>query len=106
MNNRSNEQLLKDELLVCNLADFFDIFGDTSRIKILLALQKESLPVSDIAKVTGLSSSAVSHHLSLLRSRRVVRVERRGKYRVYELDDEHVSSVLELAISHLREVES
>jgi ArsR family transcriptional regulator len=104
MNNNSNEQLLKDEILVCNLADFFDIFGDTSRIKILLALQQNPLPVSEIAKETGLSSSAVSHHLSLLRSRRVVRVERQGKYRVYKLDDEHVSSVLDLAVKHLEEV--
>jgi len=50
-------------MLVCNLADFFDIFGDTSRIKILLALQDKPLPVSTIAELTGLSPSAVSHHL-------------------------------------------
>ncbi|HOA65311.1 MAG TPA: metalloregulator ArsR/SmtB family transcription factor [Coprothermobacter proteolyticus] len=104
MSNYSNEQLLKDEMLVCNLADFFDIFGDTSRIKILLALQDKPLPVSTIAELTGLSPSAVSHHLSLLRGRRVVKVERKGKYRVYELDDDHVSSVLKMAISHIQEV--
>lgn len=91
-------------MLVCNLADFFDIFGDTSRIKILLALHDKPLPVSTIADLTGLSPSAVSHHLSLLRGRRVVKVERKGKYRVYELDDDHVSSVLKMAISHIQEV--
>ncbi|MBK6586237.1 MAG: helix-turn-helix transcriptional regulator [Coprothermobacter sp.] len=104
MSDYSNEQLLKDEMLVCNLADFFDIFGDTSRIKILLALHDKPLPVSTIAELTGLSPSAVSHHLSLLRGRRVVKVERKGKYRVYELDDDHVSSVLKMAISHIQEV--
>jgi len=52
MSDYSNEQLLKDEMLVCNLADFFDIFGDTSRIKILLALHDKSLPVSSIAELT------------------------------------------------------
>ena len=104
MSDYSNEQLLKDEMLVCNLADFFDIFGDTSRIKILLAFHDKPLPVSSIAELTGLSPSAVSHHLSLLRGRRVVKVERKGKYRVYELDDDHVSSVLKMAISHIQEV--
>ena len=93
----------KDELLF-DLADFYKIFGDTTRVKILYALDKSELCVCDISALLGMSVSAVSHQLKTLRDSNLVKTKREGKVVYYRLADDHVKSILECGIEHLEEL--
>lgn len=81
-------------------ADVFGLLSDPGRLRLLLALLDGELCVCDLAAVTGLSESAASHALRLLRAHRVVAVRRSGKMAYYRLDDAHVRMLLDLAIAH------
>ena len=94
----------KEEMLF-DLADFYKIFGDTTRVKILYALDKSELCVCDISVLLGMSVSAVSHQLRALRDSDLVRTKREGKIVYYSLADEHVKSILECGIEHIKEKE-
>ena len=94
----------KDEMLF-DLADFYKIFGDTTRVKILYALDKSELCVCDISALLGMSVSAVSHQLRALRESDLVRTHREGKIVYYSLADDHVKSILECGIEHIKEKE-
>lgn len=85
------------------LAEVFHLMGDPSRLGILMLVMDEPRSVGEIAAATGHSISLVSHHLRLLRARRLVRAERRGKQVFYNLEDAHVRSVLRDMVEHLRE---
>ena len=85
------------------LAEVFHLMGDPSRLGILMLIMDEARSVGEIAAETGHSVSLVSHHLRLLRARRLVRGERRGKQIFYTLDDAHVRSVLHDMAEHMRE---
>lgn len=89
------------EEAVVDVADVFSLLGDPGRVRILSALLLSRLRVRDIAAVTGLSESAVSHALHLLRAHRVVKVQRTGREAHYELDDSHVGALLHLALDHV-----
>lgn len=89
------------EEAVVDVADVFSLLGDPGRVRILSALLLSRLRVRDIAVVTGLSESAVSHALHLLRAHRVVKVQRSGREAHYELDDSHVGALLHLALDHV-----
>ncbi len=91
-----------DEILF-DLSDFYKIFGDTTRVKILYALDKSELCVCDISALLGMSVSAVSHQLRTLREADLVRQNRQGKIVYYSLADEHVKSILECGIEHILE---
>ena len=97
------ETLPKDEV-ICDLADFFKIFGDTTRVKILYALDKSELCVCDISALLSMSVSAVSHQLRTLRESNLVRTKRQGKVIYYSLADDHVKSILECGIDHISEL--
>ena len=92
----------KDEMIF-DLADFYKIFGDTTRVKILYALDKSELCVCDISALLGMSVSAVSHQLRTLRESDLVRTKRQGKVIYYSLADDHVKSILECGIEHILE---
>ena len=94
----------KDEMIF-DLADFYKIFGDTTRVKILYALDKSELCVCDISALLGMSVSAVSHQLRTLRESDLVRTKRQGKVIYYSLADDHVKSILECGIEHIKEKE-
>jgi len=94
----------KDEKLF-DLADFYKIFGDITRVKILYALDKSELCVCDISALLGMSVSAVSHQLRALRDSNLVRTKRDGKIVYYSLADEHVKSILECGLEHIEEKE-
>ncbi len=94
----------KDEMIF-DLADFYKIFGDTTRVKILYALDKSELCVCDISALLGMSVSAVSHQLRTLRESDLVRTKRQGKIIYYSLADDHVKSILECGIEHIKEKE-
>ena len=98
------EETLKqmgDEDLLNKLADFLKILGDTTRAKILYALDKNELCVCDIANVLGMSKSSISHQLGTLRRSGIVKYKKVGKEVFYMLDDDHVRQVFEVGIEHI-----
>jgi DNA-binding transcriptional ArsR family regulator len=99
----AREAMSPDELVV-DLANFLSTFGDSTRIKILLALEKEELCTCDLAEITGLSTSAISHQLRLLKDRKIVKFRKEGRNVFYSLDDEHISEILRVARKHLEEI--
>lgn len=84
-------------------AGFFKMLGDGTRLRILQALTGGELCVCDIAAVLGMTKSAVSHQLSLLRTARLVACRRSGKTVYYSLDDEHVEHMLKAGLEHVHE---
>lgn len=94
---------IPDEIQFGDLSDFFRIFGDQTRLRILYALAENELCVCDLAKLLGASQSAVSHQLQVLRSHRLVKYRREGKTVFYSLDDGHIFSILDIGIKHLEE---
>ncbi len=94
------EDMLSDDLFY-KLADFFKILGDTTRMKILFALDKSEMCVCDIANVLRMSKSSISHQLGTLRRSGVVRCRKVGKEVYYTLDDEHIKQVVEIGIEHI-----
>ena len=85
------------------LSDFFKILGDSTRVSILFALDGADLCVCDIAAILGLTKSAVSHQLKLLRQNGLVRYRKQGKNVFYSLADDHVKDIIEKAIEHIKE---
>ena len=91
------------ERSVAVIAETFRVLGDPTRIRILDAIAAGELCVCDIATVVGISESAVSHQLRLLRSMRLVRTRRAGRQIFYTLDDQHILQLLRLAATHVEE---
>jgi len=85
------------------VAETFKILGDTTRIKILQILSKRELCVCDIAEVTQMGQSAISHQLRLLRSARLVKYRKEGKMVWYSLDDEHIATLIKQSIEHIQD---
>lgn len=95
-----------DEEVMLNLADFFKIFSDSTRIKILYALDKGELCVCDISSLLNMTISAVSHQLKLLRESNLVKTHREGKVIYYSLADEHVQKIIECGLEHILEIKN
>jgi ArsR family transcriptional regulator len=91
------------ERTVHALAETFRVLGDPTRVKILDALGRGELCVCDIAALAGISESAVSHQLRLLRGMRLVRPRRAGRLVYYTLDDQHIMELLRQALTHVEE---
>jgi ArsR family transcriptional regulator, lead/cadmium/zinc/bismuth-responsive transcriptional repressor len=92
-----------DPAVVQALADTFRILGDPTRVRIVDALSEGELCVCDIAERVGMSESAVSHQLRLMRSMRIVRGRREGRCVYYTLDDQHVLSLFQQGLRHVTE---
>ena len=88
---------------VAALADTFRVLGDPTRVRILDALSAAELCVCDLATLLGLTESAVSHQLRLLRNMRVVRSRREGRMVFYALDDLHIASLFRQGLHHVEE---
>ena len=99
---RVNQAMPPEETLF-DLAELFKVFGDSTRIKILYALFESELCVGDIAQAVGLSQSAVSHQLRVLKASKLVKFRRDGKTVFYSLDDDHVRSMIALGMEHVEE---
>ncbi len=91
-----------DETLY-DLAELFKVFGDSTRIKILYALFEAELCVCDIAQLLGITQSAVSHQLRVLKSSRLVKARRDGKTVFYALADDHVRKIIAQGMDHVLE---
>jgi DNA-binding transcriptional ArsR family regulator len=85
------------------LSEFFKVFGDSTRIKILFALFASQVCVYDIAALLGMNQSAVSHQLRILKQAGLVKFRREGKVVYYSLDDEHIQQIVHQALTHLSE---
>jgi ArsR family transcriptional regulator, lead/cadmium/zinc/bismuth-responsive transcriptional repressor len=85
------------------LAETFRVLGDPTRVRILDALSGGELCVCDIASLVGISESAVSHQLRLLRGMRLVRHRRDGRQVFYAVDDHHIIELLKQALTHVEE---
>ena len=92
---------MPEENVFNKLAEFFKIVGDTTRVKILFALDQNEMCVCDIANVLGMSKSSTSHQLGTLRRSGIVKCRKEGKEVFYMLDDEHVKKVFEIGAQHI-----
>ena len=94
---------MADEDALIDLAELFKIFGDSTRIKILYTLSVSEMCVCDIAQILGMTISAVSHQLAILRRAKLVGTRRDGKTIFYFLADEHVNLILAQGYEHVTE---
>ena len=100
------EQIRKkipDDKTIYNLSELFKVFGDATRTKILSSLEVRELCVGELAEILGMSVSAVSHQLRVLRNAKLVCGTKEGKEVKYSLDDNHVALILECGLSHINE---
>ncbi len=95
--------LMPKETEVRRTAETFKILGDPTRLKIVLALTKEELCVCDLSALIGVSVSAISHQLRLLRTLRIVKNRKEGKMVYYSLDDSHIENIISEALVHINE---
>lgn len=92
----------KDETLY-DLAEFFKVFGDSTRIKIICALFESEMCVCDLSALLGVSQSAISHQLRTLKSNRLVKYRREGKVVYYALNDDHIKHIFDEGLNHITE---
>ncbi len=97
------KRLMKPERTIYNLAETFAALGDPTRLKIIFALFKEELCVCDIAHLLGVSVSAVSHQLRILRNLRLVKYHKAGRIAYYSLDDVHIGRIFNEGLKHVEE---
>ena len=94
---------LPNEEELFDLAELFKIFGDSTRMKILFVLFEHEVCVCDIAQILGMTQSAISHQLRLIKQARLVKTRRDGKTIFYALADDHVKEIIGMAKEHLEE---
>lgn len=97
------EQLSPNVELLDDLAELYKIFGDSTRIKILYTLFTEERGVGDIARLLGMTMSAISHQLRILKQARLVKPRREGKMVYYALADDHVRTIFAQGLDHILE---
>lgn len=97
------DSLMPPDEILYDLADLFKIFGDTTRIKILYSLSEAELCVGEIAELLGLTQTAVSHQLRILKANKLVKFRKEGKMVYYSLSDEHVTGIINLGMEHAEE---
>lgn len=103
---RSVARALVSRTAAADLAHTFALLGDPTRARVVHALSVNELCVSDLARLLGVSQSALSHQLRLLRDRRLVAVRREGRHLFYRLQDEHIRALVDMGLSHVREERS
>ena len=91
--------------LVYTLSEFYKIMADYTRMKIIYALIEQELCVTEIAEIVNMSQTAVSYQLRILRGARVVKHRRDGKMIFYSIDDDHVSDIINITVTHLEHEE-
>lgn len=96
-------QRMPQEEKLYDLAELFKVFGDTTRVKILCALFEAEMCVCDISALLGMTQSAISHQLRVLKQARLVKFRKEGKVVYYSLDDEHIKNIFDQGIAHISE---
>lgn len=100
--NKVREKMPQEETLY-DLAELFKVFGDSTRIKILWALDESEMCVCDIAFLLNMTQSAISHQLRVLKQAELVKSRREGKIVFYSLKDEHVKQIFDQGLIHISE---
>jgi ArsR family transcriptional regulator, lead/cadmium/zinc/bismuth-responsive transcriptional repressor len=95
------QQTLLDELPATHLAATFKALADPTRVRIVSVLAHTELCVCDLAAILGMTQSAVSHQLSLMRTIRVVKSRKEGRMVYYTLDDEHIRDLFQRGLEHI-----
>ena len=96
------KQMLEEDILF-DVSDFFKMLGDSTRAKIMWALDKHDMCVCDLAALLGMTKSAISHQLKVLRDNNLVKFQKKGKHAYYSLADDHVKEILDVALEHINE---
>ena len=94
---------MPDESALYDAAELLNVFGDPTRLRIIAALCRSELCVCDIARLLGMTQSAISHQLRVLKQARLVATRREGKTIFYSLCDEHVQRIFYCALDHVME---
>lgn len=97
------EHGMPTEEMIWELADFYKVFGDVTRVKILCALFQAESCVCGLAEAVGMTQSAVSHQLRVLKQMKLVKNRREGKTIYYSLADSHIQGILNQGIEHITE---
>lgn len=97
------EKVMPDEQQLLDLSEFFKVFGDSTRIKILYVLSQSEMCVCDIATLLQMGQSAISHQLRVLKQMRLVSFRREGKTVFYRLADAHIETILAQGMEHIEE---
>ena len=100
---RAVRRAMPEVVHLYDLADFFKLFGDSTRLGILWALSESEMCVCDICALLRMKQPAVSHQLKNLKQARIVKARRDGKVIYYSLDDDHIRKLLNLGMEHLQE---
>ena len=98
---REARAAMPGDRMVRALAETFGALSDPTRVRIIFALTEQELCVFDLARLLGLTGSAVSHQLRLLRGQRIVRYRKEGKISYYSLDDDHIRNLMEVCVKHV-----
>ncbi len=99
-----NTQEMLDEVIEQDVASLFQALSNPTRIKILFALKKQKLTVTEICQLLDMSQSAISHQLRELKLARLVKNCKKGREMIYQLDDDHVHQIFDMAIEHVKEI--
>ncbi len=91
------------EELMYGLADFYKVFGDATRVKILCVLLESEMCVCDLAELLGMTQSAISHQLRVLKQMKLVKNRREGKTVYYSLADRHIQAIISQGMEHIQE---
>lgn len=94
---------MPEEENLYDLAEFFKVFADSTRIKMLYVLSQAEMCVCDISRILGVSQSAVSHQLRILKQMQLVKYRRDGKTVFYSLSDSHIKTILDQGFEHISE---
>ena len=95
--------LMPGEEQLFDLAELFKVFGDSTRVRILFVLFEAEMCVCDIAQLLGMSQSAISHQLAVLKKSKLIKYRREGKTVFYSLADSHVTTILGQGMEHVNE---
>jgi ArsR family transcriptional regulator, lead/cadmium/zinc/bismuth-responsive transcriptional repressor len=99
----SARQAMRPDVTLFKLAATFKVLGDPTRTKVISALLQEELCVCDLASLIGISQSAISHQLRVLRNMNLVKYRKEGRIAYYSLDDDHISAILTAGLKHVEE---
>jgi ArsR family transcriptional regulator len=94
---------MPDPVAIYELSDLFKLFGDSTRLGILLALSESEMCVCDLCAILKMKQPTVSHQLKNLKQSRIVKFRREGKIVYYSLEDEHIRKLLDLGMEHTQE---
>lgn len=99
-----NQSHMLDEVIEQDVSTLFKALSNPTRIKILFSLKQQALTVTEITRILNMSQSAISHQLKELKMARLVKHHKKGREMIYELADDHVHQIFDMAIEHVKEV--